>query len=161
MTLLELISKLKFSDVISVIALVISGISIFWNIYRDIILKAKLRVRTQISEIFGQGVTKNTSIDVTGVNHGPGPIICEAVYMKNSPWRRLKGEKYAFIMNNTLPKKLDVGESVTVLFPYDKKAFLSLKPCCIGIKDSFGRLHWATKKSLKQAIEQFFKDFPN
>jgi hypothetical protein len=161
MTLLEFIFKLKFSDVISIIALIISGISIFWNIYRDIILKAKLYVRIQISEIIGQGIHQGPYIDVAGVNHGPGSIICEAIIMKNSLWERLKKKKkYGFIQNNILPKKLEVGERVNVLLPYNNNAFLSLKPCRVGIKDSFGRLHWAMRKSLKQAIKQYLKDFP-
>jgi hypothetical protein len=169
MTLLEFISKLKFSDVISVIALIISGSSIFWNIYRDLILKGKIKTRVQISSLIQAGQPIGTFIDVTGVNHGPGSITCEAVFFKNSLWRRrIKGEKkYGYVITDIanpftdkLPKKLEVGEKVTILFPHVANAFLARKPTRVGFKDSFGRVHWAAKKNLKQTIKDYSRDFP-
>jgi hypothetical protein len=167
-TLLGLISKLKFSDFLSVLALGVSGFSIAWNIYRDIILKAKIRVNIQISEIIHQGRRLGPFIDITGVNHGPGAITAEAAFIKLPLWDRLKGKKkFGFILpdytnqlSGKLPKRLEVGEKVTVLFPYNREAFLVMKPACVGLKDSFGRLHWATDKSLKQATKEYLKDFP-
>lgn len=169
MTLLEFISKLKFSDVISVIALIISGSSICWNIYRDLILKGKIKTRVQIISLMQVGQTIGTYIDVTGVNHGPGPITCESVFIKTSLWRRwIKGKKkYGYVFPDSgnpftgkLPTKLEVGEKVTVLFPHVANAFLAQKPTRVGFKDSFGRLHWAARKNLKQAIKDYLKDFP-
>ena len=168
MTLSELMLKLKFSDVISVIALVISGVSIFWNIYRDLILKAKIRTRVQISSIIQPSRNLGSFIDITGVNHGPGSITCESIFMKASLWQRLKGrKKYGFIitdytnpLTDKLPKRLEVGEKVTVLLPHTADAFLGQKPAHVGFKDSFGRLHWAPRKNLKQTIKDYLRDFP-
>ena len=167
-SLLEVISKMKFSDFISLFALLISGISIFWNIYRDLILKAKIRTHVQISSIIQPGRDLGSFIDVTGVNHGPGRITCESVFIKASIWQRLKGsKKYGFIMTDhtnplsgKLPKRLEVGEKITVLFPHVKDAFLARKPARVGLKDSFGRLHWATRKNINRAIKDYFRDFP-
>lgn len=167
-TFLEVISKLKFSDVISLLALLISGISIFWNIYRDLILKAKIKTNVQISSIIQPGRNLGSFIDVTGVNHGPGHVTCESVFTKASIWQRLKGsKKYGFIVSDytnplsgKLPKRLEVGEKITVLFPLVRDAFLARKPSRVGFKDSFGRLHWVTKKNLKRAIKDYFRDFP-
>lgn len=167
-TLAKAISKLKFSDFISILALIISGISIFWNIYRDLILKGKIKTRVQVSSLIQVGQPIGTFIDVTGVNYGPGSITCESVFIKNSLWRRwIKGEKkYGYLFpptnpfTNKLPKKLEVGEKVTMLFPHEANAFLAQKPTRVGFKDSFGRLHWATRKNINQAIKSYFRDFP-
>lgn len=167
-TLAKAISQPKFSDVISILALIISGISILWNIYRDLILKGKIKTRVQISSLMQVGQTIGTYIDVTGVNHGPGPITCESVFTKTSLWRRwIKGEKkYGYVFPDSanpftdkLPKKLEVGEKVTMLFPHVANAFLAQKPARVGFKDSFGRLHWAAKKNLKQAIKDYSRNF--
>ena len=164
----EVLLKLKFSDVISVFALVISGFSIFWNIYRDLILKGKIMTHIQISTIIQPGRNLGSFIDITGVKHGPGPITCESVFIKYSLWQRLKGKKkYGFIMSDynnplsgKLPKKLEVGEKITILNLHKENAFLADKPLRVGFKDSFGRLHWASKKNLRQAIKDYLKDFP-
>jgi hypothetical protein len=167
-TLAKAIAKLKFSDFISILALIISGISIFWNIYRDLILKGKIKTRVQISSLIQAGQTIGTFIDVTGVNYGPGPITCESVFIKNSLWRRwIKGEKkYGYVVppanpfTGKLPAKLEVGEKVTMLFSHVANAFLAQKPTRVGFKDSFSRLHWATRKNLKQTIKDYSRDFP-
>jgi len=161
--------ELKFSDIISVLALMIAAISISWNIYRDIILKAKLRVNVQISGLVQPGKKLGDFITITAVNYGPGSIVCESVWIrKKSFWRWLRRKsRYAFIvpdytnpLSGQLPKELKVGEKITLLFPYKEKMFLATKPTHVGIMDSFGRIHWANSKRLKEAAARYLKDFP-
>lgn len=169
MTLREFILNIKISDVISILALMISGISIFWNVYRDIVLKAKLRIIVQISDIVQSDKKLGTFILIGGTNHGPGSIICESIWLQKKyfwGWVTRKS-RFAFLvhdytnpLSNTLPKKLEVGENLTLLFPYKEGMFLATRPTHVGIKDSFGRLHWAKSKSLKEAIEKYLKIFP-
>jgi hypothetical protein len=169
MTILELISKIKSSDLISIFALIISGVSIFWNIYRDIILKAKLRVVVQISDVVQPGKNWGTFISITGTNCGPGSIICETIWIKKKSfwlWLRRKSRlgfvvsDYTNQLSSKLPKKLAVGERVQLLFPYEEKMFLAKRPTQVGLMDSFGRIHWATKKSLEESIKRYLKKFP-
>jgi len=168
MTLLEPIEKLKFSDVIAILALIVSGISIFWNIYRDILLKARLKVRVQISKIVQPGSPqRNTFIDITATNHGPGAITCESILARRRSLFRWLKPNYLFIvpdytnpLSTQLPKKLEVGEKLTLFLPYREKTVLAPRPTHLGIQDSFGRVHWADRDSLKEAIVTYLKNFP-
>ncbi len=162
---------------ISVFALLISAFSLGWNVYRDVILKPRLNATIRISYIF-QGERKHGPfIDITATNLGPGPITCESVHMARKSKMIFLGKKilklfkkdnkYAFIVHDytnpyssQLPKKLEVGEKLTLLFTEEKNSLLAVDPTHVGICDSFGRLHWCTKKSLKEAKKDFFKDFP-
>lgn len=169
MTVSEFVSKLQVSDIISTFALILAGLSILWNVYRDILLKPKLKVNIQISQLIQPGNSRSpTFIDITATNHGPGSIICESIWMKKrSFWRWLfRKKKVAFILHDytnplsgKLPKKLEVGEKIMLLFPHKEKMFLAYKPTHVGIMDSFGRMHWASKKSLKEAEKSYLKDF--
>ena len=168
MTIAELIAKLKFSDVIAVLALMVSGASILWNIYRDILIKPKLKVRIQVSKIIQYGSKqRETFVDITATNHGPGVITCESIFArKRALFRRVKPKYWYVISDHTnplsaqLPKRLEVGEKLTLFLPYNEKTILAIRPTHVGIKDSFGSLHWADKSSLKEAIDNFIKDFP-
>ena len=167
MTILEFINKLKFSDVIALLALVVSGFSIFWNIYRDILLKARMKVRVQVSEIIQPGSTqRNSFIDIMATNHGPGVITCESIYARRRALFRWLKPRYLFIvpdytnpLSTQLPKKLEVGEKITLFLPYKEKAILARKPTHLGIRDSFGRVHWADSNSLKIAIKTYLTHF--
>jgi len=172
MDLQKLILNSKFSDVVSVFALVISCVSILWNIYRDIILKAKLRVSIQSSKVVRSGKKLGTFITVTGTNHGPGAIFCDSFVLRlpaKSLWHRLIGKNlwgtvipdYNNQFCDKLPKKLEVGETINLFFPYENKMFLADKPLRVGIKDSFGRINWATSQSLKETTSCYLRDFPS
>jgi hypothetical protein len=62
--------------------------------------------------------------------------------------------------SDRFPKKLEIGDSVNQFFPCNDESFLSIDPTHIGLRDTFGRMHWASNKSLKQAKKDFFKEFP-
>lgn len=167
MTLSELIEKLTFSDFIAVLALAVSGISIFWNIYRDILLKPRLKVRVQISGILQPGSPQKKSfIDITATNHGPGAITCESIIARRRALFRWLKPRYFFVLRDytnplsaQLPKKLEVGDKITLLLPYKEKMVLAHRPTHLGIRDSFGRVHWADRVSLKEAVDTYLKDF--
>jgi hypothetical protein len=162
---------------ISVIALLISAFSLGWNVYRDVILKPRLKVITQISYIFHAEEKLGPYINIQATNHGPGSITCESVHMARKSKLRFLGQKilkhlnkdnkYAFVVHDytnqysaQLPKKLEVGEKMDLFFTEAKDSLLAVDPTHVGIYDSFGRQHWSTSESLKQAKIDFFKDFP-
>jgi hypothetical protein len=62
-------------------------------------------------------------------------------------------------MNTRLPALLDVGEELTVVFPYDERCFLSEPVTHVGLIDSFGRSHWVPRKHVREAVKQFKRDF--
>ena len=78
----------------------------------------------------------------------------------------LRKEKYAVILHDwgnplsgKLPHKLEVGEEFRLFFPYDKECMLKHGWKKIGISDSYDRIHWASKKNVKEAIKKWKEDF--
>jgi len=156
------------------VALLISGISggialfgLGWNIYRDIILKPKVKVRLHISNIASPGdlpEKRPTVIDFTATNHGPGKVILQGFRMKNK--RLFRKTKWGFMLNDfrnllsgQFPHKLEVGETATFLLPFRKGTFLEHDFTKIGILDSFDRFHWVPKKDIKRTKQQYQKQF--
>lgn len=162
---------------VSLLALATSSLSLGWNIYRDVVLKPRLKVRFGIKSIVRPGdehmptQTSPPLLVVDATNHGPGDVVCrEAIVRKHSGiltiflaiFRRFP---YNFIMPDwenpyctRLPSRVAIGDSVSVIFPHDRECFLSEKANRIGIADSFGRVHWAQRKDLKRARRQYAKD---
>ena len=156
-----------YSLYISLAALVVSVFSLGWNFYRDVILKPRLKVTAAISKVVQTGKDWGEFITVSAVNLGPGAITCNGVLgQKKHLFRFWKKREYFFAvedlgnpLSTPLPQRLEVGDSLTVFFKYEKDAFLSLAPTHIGVRDSFGRMHWASRRSLKKAKKDFFKEF--
>ena len=164
------LDKNSVSLIISFFSLIVSLIALAWNIYRDIILKPRLKVQISVSHLIGEAIQRETHVVVRATNLGPGTIYCTLVVIKNeSLWRRLiRRMEWAVIipnykhpMNSRLPAKIDVGDTISLLFTYNKECFLSQKFNHVGINDSFGRTHWAMRSDFKQAVKIFKKDFKN
>ncbi len=58
-----------------------------------------------------------------------------------------------------LPKKLEVGEDVYLLFPYDRNCLLKTEWSHVGIHDCFRKTHWAKSQDLKDARKRWLSDF--
>lgn len=147
------------------LALLISGISVCiamlalgWNIYRDVILRPKVRIRMQISQVLtpGEPAEKDeTKVDFTATNHGPGIVILQGIRAKTK--KLFKKTKWAILIHDytdpltsQFPCKLGVGERGTFLLPFLKGSFLKQSFTHLGIADSFGRIHWVPKKDIKR-----------
>lgn len=159
------------------IAILISGIStcialfaLGWNVYRDVILKPKVRVRLRISEILTPediSEERDTRVDISATNYGPGTVILETLQGKRKRlFRKTKSyllfHDYTDPMTNQFPCELGVGKRGTFLFPFHKGSFLSKDFNRLGIADSFSRIHWVPKKDIKRTKatykEYFGKD---
>lgn len=158
---------------ISVLSFVLSGIALGWNVYRDVILKARVRVSVSVVRIVSQGqrVDRGEQFIRIGVtSHGPGPVRVEMIVGKNAGfWRRVSRRVQPFFilldhtnpLNPKLPTKMEVGDTISLLLPYNDVSFLNGAGTHIGISDSFGRSHYAPRKQLVTAKAQFAKDFPD
>jgi len=102
---------------------------------------------------------------LTAVNFGPGEVFCQSVLAKNATvWRRLtRRVENWFIVNESpqLPQKLAAGEPLNVLIAYEKGCVLAKPLTHLGITDSFGRMHWMSRRELKKARARYHKDFPS
>jgi len=59
---------------VSGLSFLMAGLSLGWNIYRDVILKPRLKIVFGVFSLVGRGVQKQTYLMVKATNHGPGAI---------------------------------------------------------------------------------------
>ena len=154
---------------ISLFSLVVAATSLGWNIYRDIVLKARVRVSFGIRTIVSAGSDERPEYLILSVtNLGPGTVTLSMMQLQLSNlWRRiLRKCKHAIVLHDytnplsgRLPKKLEVGEGIDLLLAYDLTCHLSEDWSRIGISDTFGRVHWAPRKQMREARESFLEAF--
>lgn len=154
---------------IAAFSLVISAVSLGWNIYRDIILKPRLKMGFVLCELLHPTFKKQMiTLSLSATNIGPGEIKCNMIMLRESNWWRriLRKTKYAMLLHDyenplsgQLPAKLGVGEAVDLLIRYQPDCFLGERWTHIGLKDSFGRLHWASSREVAIARKSFKRDF--
>jgi hypothetical protein len=157
---------------VSLVSLLLSGIALGWNVYRDVILKARVRVGFAVVRIVSYGQTVgqgDQSLQISVTNHGPGPVKIEIIVGRVAPlWRRVLRRVQHFVilidhtnpLNPKLPHKLEIGDTANLFLPHDDTSFLNGTATHIGVRDSFGRTLLAPRKDVDEAREQFSKDFP-
>lgn len=108
-------------------------------------------------------------INISVANVGPGPVQIVGINGMIAPrWKRMLRRQQHFVvlqdhsnpMSAQLPKKIDVGDTLDIYLPYEARSFLSSGATHIGVRDSFGRLHFAPRRELEHAKAQHAKDFP-
>ena len=158
----------KLAILISIFAIATSFLALGWNIYRDVILKARLKVRLGISFIMHGEYQSPSKLSIDATNFGPNKIICSGIHAENAPlWRRVSRKvEYAVIIHDyndpyssKLPCELDVGEKCNLFLSFDKDCFLSKPFTHVGIYDTFGRTHWAPKKDFNKLRKEYKKRF--
>ena len=84
----------------SIVSAMLACFALGWNIYRDVLLKPRLRVRCQIAETIGAVTLHLKFISISAVNHGLGRVICTTIRLRLvSVWRRLRRRvKYAQVL---------------------------------------------------------------
>ena len=155
---------------ISIFSVLVAALSLGWNIYRDVILKARVEIGFGVRTLMRPNQEQHPQyVMISATNHGPGVVSLSSIFMKDTSFLKwlLRRKQLAFIMHDyenplsaQLPKKLDVADKADFLFPYDKDCLLQGQWSHIGLVDSFGRLHWARKKDVKEANEKWKVDFP-
>lgn len=152
------------------ISAISAGIALFalgWNVYRDIIIKPKVKVRFRIDMIAEEGddpSSRETVICFHATNHGPGAVVLQGigikthVFLRKTKWSILLHD-FHHPISSRFPSKLEVGELNHYVLPYRKDIFLKEDFGKIGIYDSFGKYHWAPKTDIKDAKKQYKQDF--
>lgn len=124
----------ELAIIISILSAVIASLSLGWNIYRDVVLKAKIIIGLSVSTIVQRGNPKRLEyVIIKATNHGPGSVNLSMVQMMDSSWWKwlLRKKKYASVIHDytnplsgQLPHKLEVGEKIDILFPYNADCML-------------------------------------
>lgn len=162
-------AKDQVALLISFGSLLIASLSLGWNIFRDVILKAKVLVSCSIVFIIHESMPERPEyVRIEATNFGPGPVNVSTLCVKQAPlWRRLlRKTKWAVIthdwtnpMSAKLPVKIEVGDQIKLLLPYDKNCFLKEPFTHVGISDYYGRIHWAPTYQLRKARKDWRKKF--
>jgi hypothetical protein len=158
---------------LSALSLILASLALGWNIYRDVILKARVTVRFSIVSIMTNEAThlQKTAelLNIKVVNRGPGPVTIHGIAGRMSPWwrRPFRRPEYFVILNDhtnplnpKLPAKLEVGDTLNLFLPHNAASFLGSGATHIGVTDSFAREHFAPRRDLVLARQTFRKDFP-
>ncbi|MBB1599496.1 hypothetical protein [Variovorax sp. UMC13] len=160
--------------VISVASAAIASVSLGWNIYRDLVFRARALVSVSVVNLIaGNGEPPEswpTYISINIANMGPGPIRVQSINAQTGRWywRVLRKRwKHAFIaddsnnpLSHRIPCKLEVGDSASFLLPFDKNCFLSGDFHRVGLRDTYGRSLWAPENQLRAAQKKFREAFP-
>ena len=162
--------------ILSIAAVLVAGLSLGWNIYRDVIIKPRLKVSLSFSSIIRRSAATNpfvcsneNIVPRTGgfvlleaVNHGPGEIRCTIIM--GAKRRGIGRQKRWVIFSDdhheasmALPTTLSVGQPLRLVIPFES-GVLDGQIDKIGIKDAFGRIHWAPRKTLKKMTAVFQRD---
>ncbi len=158
----------KLAILISIFAIATSFLALGWNIYRDVVLKPRLKVRLSLSFIIQAEYQSPSKISIEATNFGPNKIICSSIHAKIAPLQRRMSRKvkYAIIIHDykdpycsKLPCELKVGEKCNLFLPFDKDCFLSEPFTHVGISDTFGRTHWAPKKNVTKLRKEYKEKF--
>jgi len=169
-------SETIITAIIGIVALILSVFSLGWNFYRDVILKARVKVTVMISNIHHGGQVHGPYVSITATNLGPGQVVIQSIHMAKlsslrflgQPLLRLfrKENRYCHIMwdytneySSKLPTRLEVGEYLTLPLTMNEDSSLATDPSHFGVVDSFGRYHWATKRSLARAKKDYFEKY--
>lgn len=159
----------QIAILISLFSVVVAGTSLGWNIYRDVVLKARVRVDFGVRLIIRDAMPERPKyIVLTATNFGPGAVNLSMIQAKYAPLRKKIGRsaEHAVVMwdhtnplSVNLPTKVEPGDRVDFLLPYDDACMLKRDWTHVGISDFFGRVHWASSKQIKAARREWLKDF--
>ena len=150
---------------ISCISLAAAFFSLGWTVYRDVYLKARLRINFMLGILHHETFSKPVWRYSIGVsNLGPGKINLQSIFVQDySLWKKItRGIRYAHIMydfksplSGRLPYILDVGQRLDLSFDPEDCKFLDEGYSHIGLTDSFGRLHWCRKRDYIEAVKAY------
>ena len=161
----------KIALLISCSSLAISGVALGWNIYRDVVVKPKLKVSIKDVAVLHPSFNNEKRVVVSVVNHGPGKSQANGLLLREkSLWKRiLRKGKAAFLIHDyedplsgKLPKDLEVGEKIDLTFRYGNDIFIlddNLNQ--IGVSDPFGKTHWCKSKEYSKAKASYLKNTAN
>lgn len=161
----------EWAQIISVASAIVASLSLGWNVYRDVVFRARCRVSIANVRFFNVPGVHNEQVFVSiGVtNLGPGPLMLQSIALHRWPfWSWFyKAERRQAIVNHDwhspvsskLPIKLEVGETATYPLPFEADCFLQVDWTHVGINDSFGRTHWARRAQLAKCHAAYIKAF--
>ena len=148
--------------VLTIVSLSVAGISLAWNIYREVWLKARMKVVVDTLVEVPVGADGRVLAAPTGklglsaINLGPREIKCEvAIATFGSAWDTVMRRRSRAVLARLDQKKLEVGERVQFTLAWENAFFLAEPHLKIGVVDSFGRTHWASRSQVRRRVHEY------
>jgi hypothetical protein len=166
-------STADWALVISILSAAVSFLALGWNVWSKFIYpKPALVVTFSVMNIFDENGLSDPFFNPSITNHGPIQVTLTGSYARFSRgWfarsslgminplsdfpHDLKSTRGPF--SGGLPKKLDVGEESSLKYWHGKN-WMDENPIGIGVRDSFGRLHWCSRRDIREARKHYEKD---
>jgi hypothetical protein len=142
---------------ISMASAAIASISLGWNIYRDIVLKPRIRI--QISNSMVNADTNKHRLALTIINIGPSNITIESIIARKRCFIH-RNQSIGWLRDypqsgKPFPATLAVCERNVTLFSKDQLDKIRNKYNQLGVYDAFGRYHWCSVRKLKKQLHEF------
>lgn len=153
---------------ISVLSFGLACFSLAWNVFRELWLRPRLRVSIAVAKISSEIMEPELKTMISGTNFGPGKVRVSIIRYDSSSFlsRLRRTDQHGFLIHDyknplsgQLPITLDVGECVDLVHPFEKDSLLSQRPTRVGLRDNFGRDHWAPRKLLRRAQARYDRTF--
>lgn len=161
-------NEVTLALIISALSLGLAGLSLGWNIYRDIIIKPKAKI-TVARVILVNAFDRNTvNLKISAVNYGPGKIRLNIIRFKKTTFMQTITRKWTHgvlfhdwenPLSGQLPSSLEVGQTLDLIFPWTDDNIFSHHPTKLGICDSFGKTHWCSNSDIKKVQKQWNEAF--
>ena len=151
--------KATLAIILSSISVGIAGLSLGWNIYRDVVLKPRLKVKFAVRKRFTPDINQMSKfISISATNLGDRPTTIQKI--------RAKKAAEAIVVTRLsleIPKRLEADEKVEFELPYntDFCKFLLGNWGLVGLEDAFDKIHWAKQRHFKKARKEWREDLKN
>ena len=153
--------------IVSVFSVLLAAVSLGWNIYRDVILKPKVKVHFAVKHVLNP-MGKQSFLSVGVTNFGPGLVRITTIFVQDaSLLKKIRRKARVAVVlykqeiseGSKLPVKMEVGEEATFYLPYNKECLLNEEWTHIGVRDTFHRLHLSQRGEVEQARKYWIRDF--
>lgn len=174
-TLVEKMTTADWAFIVSLVSLLTSIGGFVWNVWSKFIFpKAKVRSSIAVISVVDGGEISHRAISLSATNYGPGVVTLHTVVGRE---RKSWYWPYQHIIFNPLhnfpvhadhtigpfsgglPAKIDVGESFSSYLGLRHEGLRDLNIVDVGFVDSFGRNHWASRKSVRSVRKAVKKEF--
>ena len=164
--------------VLSILSFVVSLAGFVWNVWSKFIYpRAKVRSNISLMLILGEGGPTQKTIALSATNYGPTDITLYSHAAKRkqgflwfkrnrhlaliNPVDHPGSERTTGFFGPGFPKKLAVGEGVTLYFSADapKRWIEEANLFYFGFSDTFGRYHWCSSVNAKKFRKDIMESF--
>jgi hypothetical protein len=161
------VTKENFAVLISGLSLAISIAGFIWSIFKEFIyVKPKLRVSFHSYLIYGDGGLLGRALGINVANSGPGHVVLNNCIVRiPSGWFKRDGcgmlpnpsDVALSHVPSRFPHKMEPGDVKAFYFPLAADGFMASAVSTVGVSDTYGRNHFASRSSMRRAREDWHK----